>query len=57
MILVTVAALTGTLVVLFMMSVTTGLIGSVALALAFLLRPVRRFATRFTQSATYQVKP
>lgn len=57
MILVTVTALAGILVVLFMMSVTAGLIGSAALALAFLLRPVRRFATRFTQSATYQIKP
>lgn len=57
MILVTLAALAGVLVLLFMMSVTAGLIALAALALAFLLRPVRRIATRFTQSATYQIKP
>ena len=57
MILATVIGIAVILAVLFVLWVPAGLIGLGLLAVALLLPPVRRFATRFTQSATYQIRP
>ena len=57
MILATVVVIAVILVALFAIWVPAGLIGLAVLSASFLLRPVRRFATRFTQSATYRIRP
>ena len=57
MILATVVVIAVILVALFAIWVPAGLIGLAVLSASFLLRPVRRFTTRFTQSATYRIRP